>query len=55
MNARKRSSPLRVKDIAKRIGAVCLAIACALIAVGLYAWQSKPVRRDGHLGHNGRG
>lgn len=31
----------------KRLGVVCLAIACALIAVGLYAWQSKPVAETG--------
>lgn len=46
MNARKRSSPLGSKH-RKRLGIVCLAIACALIAVGLYAWQSKPVAETG--------
>lgn len=46
MNARKRSSTLGSKQ-RKRLGAVCLAIACALIAVGLYAWQSKPVAETG--------
>lgn len=46
MNARKRSNPLRSKQ-RKRLGAVCLAIACALIAVGLYTWQSKPVAETG--------
>ena len=46
MNARKRSNPLRSKQ-RKRLGAVCLAIACALIAVGLYAWQSKPAAETG--------
>ena len=42
MNAQKRSSPLGSKH-RKRLGVICLAIVCALIAVGLYAWQSKPV------------
>ena len=46
MNARKRSSPLGSKH-RKRLGVVCLAIACALIAVGLYAWQSEPVAETG--------
>ena len=46
MNARKRSSPLGSKH-RKRLGAVCLAIVCTLIAVGLYAWQSKPVAETG--------
>ena len=27
----------------KKLVVVCLAIVCALIAVGLYAWQSQPV------------
>lgn len=31
----------------KKARVVCLAIACALIAVGLYAWQSKPVAETG--------
>ncbi len=46
MNARKRSSPLGSKH-RKRLGVICLAIACGLIAVGLYAWQSKPVAETG--------
>lgn len=46
MSARKQSSPLGSKH-RKRLGVVCLAIACALIAVGLYAWQSKPVAETG--------
>ncbi len=31
----------------KKLVVVCLAIACALIAVGLYAWQSQPVPEAG--------
>ena len=31
----------------KKLIVACLAIACALIAVGLYAWQSKPVAETG--------
>ena len=31
----------------KKLIAVCLAIACALVAVGLYAWQSQPVPEAG--------
>ena len=46
MSVRKQSSPLGSKH-RKRLGVVCLAIACALIAVGLYAWQSKPVAETG--------
>lgn len=46
MSVRKQSNPLGSKH-RKRLGVVCLAIACALIAVGLYAWQSKPVAETG--------
>lgn len=46
MSVRKQSSPLESKH-RKRLGVVCLAIACALIAVGLNAWQSKPVAETG--------
>lgn len=31
----------------KKLVVVCLAIVCALIAVGLYAWQSQPVPEAG--------
>lgn len=31
----------------KKLIAVCLAIVCALVAVGLYAWQSQPVPEAG--------
>ena len=46
MSAKKWPSPLGPKH-RKRLGVVCLAIACALIAVGLYAWQSKAVAETG--------
>lgn len=31
----------------KKLIAICLAIVCALVAVGLYAWQSQPVPEAG--------
>lgn len=31
----------------KKLVVVCLAVVCALIAVGLYAWQSQPVPEAG--------
>ena len=31
----------------KKLVVVCLAIVCALVAVGLYAWQSQPVPEAG--------
>ena len=31
----------------KKLVVVCLAVVCALIAVGLYAWQSRPVPEAG--------
>ena len=31
----------------KKLIAVCLAIVCALVAVGLYAWQTQPVPEAG--------
>lgn len=31
----------------KKLVAVCLAIVCALVAVGLYAWQTQPVPEAG--------
>jgi len=40
----------------KKLIVACLAIVCALVAVGLYAWQSQPVPEAGEnfsaeLGH----
>lgn len=31
----------------KKLIVACLAIVCALVAVGLYAWQSQPVPEAG--------
>lgn len=39
----------------KKLIVACLAIVCALVAVGLYAWQSQPVPEAGAFGYDGRG
>lgn len=39
----------------KKLIVACLAIVCALVAVGLYAWQSQPVPRGGRFGYDGGG
>ena len=46
MSAKK---PTRLAGLGrcKKLVVVCLAIVCALVAVGLYAWQSQPVPEAG--------
>lgn len=43
----KITSPLAGPGRRKKLVIVCLAIACALVAVGLYAWQSQPLPEAG--------
>lgn len=43
----KITSPFAWPGRRKKLAIACLAIACALVAVGLYAWQSQPLPEAG--------
>lgn len=43
----KKAFPLAGPGRRKKLVIACLAIACALVAVGLYAWQSQPLPEAG--------
>ena len=43
----KKAFPLAGPGRRKKLVVVCLAIVCALVAVGLYAWQSQPLSEAG--------
>ena len=43
----KKAFPLAGPGRRKKLAIACLAIACALVAVGLYAWQSQPLPEAG--------